>query len=186
VLERVNRTSDLWQQQSFLGDVMRVRDGAVECREGLPVAYIREKFAEAGEHCFMLTLEFGKLHDANDPFATPRRRADRGEHAEDSLFLHPVVRELRGGAQVSEQSTWRRAGPTTWRTCSRCWGGSATAWGRRACRWPSPSPTTPARSSPRETDGFPRGTGSIRYRVEAFRSPSPRAEARGRRIGLGR
>jgi thioredoxin reductase len=102
VLARVNRTSDLWQQQSFLGDVLRVQGGAVECREGLPVAYIREKFAEAGEHCFMLTLEFGKLHDAHDPFASPRRRSDCGEHAEDSLFLHPVIREFQGGAQVSE------------------------------------------------------------------------------------
>ncbi len=102
VLARVNHTSDLWQQQSFLADLMCVRDGVVECREGLPVAYVREKHVDRGEHCFVLTLEFGKLHDAHDPFATPRRRADRGENAEDSMFLHPVLREYRDGALLSE------------------------------------------------------------------------------------
>lgn len=102
VLARVNRASDLWQQQSFLADLMRVRGGEVECREALPVAYVREKHADAGEHCFMLTLEFGKSHDAHDPFATPRRRADRGEHAEDSMFLHPVIREFQDGVQTAE------------------------------------------------------------------------------------
>jgi cation diffusion facilitator CzcD-associated flavoprotein CzcO len=103
VLQRVNRASDIWQQQSFLGDAVLVRDdGTVEWRESLPVAYIREKFAAAGRRVFMLTLEFGPDDGKHDPFNTPRVRKDNVPRAADSRFLHPIVREFQDGEQVAE------------------------------------------------------------------------------------
>lgn len=103
VLDRVNRGSDIWQQQSFLGDAVVVKnDGTVEWREGLPVHYIRERYVEAGRRVFMLTLEFGPHASDNDPFAMPRSRSDDHTRAADSAFLHPIVREFVDGQQVSE------------------------------------------------------------------------------------
>lgn len=103
LLQRVNRGSDLWQQQSFLGDAALVGgDGTVEWREALPVPFIREKYVDAGRRVFMLTLEFGPHASDNDPFAMPRSRSDDFTRAADSAFLHPVLREFQDGAQVSE------------------------------------------------------------------------------------
>jgi hypothetical protein len=103
VLERVNRGSDIWQQQSFLSDAILVRDdGTVEWREAVPVPYVREKHAVAGRRVFMLTLEFGPHAGDHDPFAMPRSRSDDHTRAADSAFLHPVIREFHDGEQVSE------------------------------------------------------------------------------------
>ena len=103
VLDRVNRGSDIWQQQAYLADAILVRDdGTVEWRESLPVAYIRERHVAAGERVFVLTMEFGPHHDAHDPFNVPRARRDNVERAADSAFLHPAIREYVGGVQVAE------------------------------------------------------------------------------------
>jgi thioredoxin reductase len=103
LLRRVNEASDIWQQQSFLGDAAVVRgDGTVEWRQTLPVGFIRETFAVAGARVFMLTLEFGPHAHEHDPFAIPRSRSDDATRAADSAFLHPVLREFQDGEQVAE------------------------------------------------------------------------------------
>lgn len=100
LLERINRSSALWQQFGFLGDVY-AHDGATgELRhvEELPVAHIHDTAFRHHPDFFVLTLEFGHLE--GDPFAL--ERFPDPSQAEKSTFLHPVVRHFLGGRKVSE------------------------------------------------------------------------------------
>jgi thioredoxin reductase len=99
VLERVNRTSGLWQQFGFLCDVLTVsEDGSAEHVEELPLDYVHDSDLGEHPHYYTLTLEFGKV--TGDPFAIERhpdaRMADR------STFLHPVVRRYAGSELIGE------------------------------------------------------------------------------------
>lgn len=115
LLSRVNGSSALWQQQSFLGDVMVVRnDGRVRYYEGLPVAYLQKQFIDNDVRCFVLTLEFGSSAHDEDPFKVNRIRRDNVAKAAASTFLHPAIREYENGAKVSEhhiiedlEAVWR-------------------------------------------------------------------------------
>lgn len=117
ILSRVNGSSALWQQQAFLADVVVVQsDAMVHYFEAMPLAYIQEHYVDKQEHCFVLTLEFGKWTDDEDPFNVHRIRRDNVAHAAASKFLHPAIREYRQGMQVSEhhiiedlEAVWREA-----------------------------------------------------------------------------
>lgn len=111
VLERVNRTSALWQQFAYLGDLIVLPEaGAPEPSaagrwyEELPVDWVCEGGLEDvgmedGRGLrFLLTLEFGPKQ--TDPFRIERQPDP--EQAGDSAFLHPVVRRLEGGETVAE------------------------------------------------------------------------------------
>ncbi len=115
LLSRVNGSSALWQQQSFLCDVIAVTDsGPVRYYSGLPVAYVRQRFIDDHQRCFVLTLEFGAAAHDQDPFRVNRIRRDNIAQAADSTFLHPAIREYENGVQVSEhhiiedlEAVWR-------------------------------------------------------------------------------
>jgi thioredoxin reductase len=98
VIERVNRTSALWQQFGVIGDVIDASgaNGPVY-REEVPVAY-----ADGPDH-YVITLEYGPDHDKIDPFdITVRRIAqDTPGQAHDAAYLHPVVRHHRAGELVA-------------------------------------------------------------------------------------
>jgi thioredoxin reductase len=99
-IERVNTTDGLWQQYGFLNDVIVVHgdwDRAVYYQE-MPLAYVHD--GELGEHShyYTVSLEFGKVK--GDPFAI-QRHPEPGK-ADESVFLHPVVRRWSGRQLVSE------------------------------------------------------------------------------------
>lgn len=99
-LERVNRSSGLWQQFGFLADVLVVPEAEAEARyfEELPIDWLREReLRSGGGACFTVTLEFGPARP--DPFRT--ERAPDPARAEEGSFLHPVVRRLEGGREVA-------------------------------------------------------------------------------------
>lgn len=103
LLSRVNGSSALWQQQSFLGDVMVMQDdGTIRYYEGMPIAYLQKHFVDQDKRCFVLTLEFGPMDHEADPFRINRIRKDNVEKAASSTFLHPAIREYEFGAKVSE------------------------------------------------------------------------------------
>lgn len=103
LLSRVNGSSALWQQQSFLGDVMVVQpDTSVRYYEGIPVAYLQKHFVDNDQRCFVLTLEFGSSGMNEDPFRVNRIRRDNVSKAAASTFLHPAIREYENGVKVSE------------------------------------------------------------------------------------
>ncbi len=99
-LARANRSSALWQQFGFLADAIVVDEAANEARyyEELPLDWLLEGGLETSCPVFALTLEFGAKRD--DPFQIERKPDP--EMAEESAFLHPVVRRIEGGEQVAE------------------------------------------------------------------------------------
>lgn len=117
LLQRINGCSALWQQQSFLGDVLVVQDdGSIRYYEGMPVAYLQKQFIDKDKRCFVLTLEFGTSPHDVDPFKVHRIRRDNVAKAASSTFLHPAIREYENGAKVSEhhiiedlEAVWKEA-----------------------------------------------------------------------------
>jgi thioredoxin reductase len=99
LVERVNRSSGLWQQFGFLGDAVGVNGGEAVHHEEVPLAYVADGGLGPAEHRFVVDLEYGAGHDAHDPFdiAVPRVAENDVEHAGQSTYLHPVVRHYRDG-----------------------------------------------------------------------------------------
>ncbi|MFF5158189.1 NAD(P)-binding domain-containing protein [Streptomyces sp. NPDC000348] len=99
LVERVNRSSGLWQQFGFLGDVVTVHDDRALYQEEVPLDYVTDGGLGPAAHRFVVDLEYGPDHDHVDPFdvTVPRVRENDPEHAVDSTYLHPVVRHYREG-----------------------------------------------------------------------------------------
>lgn len=103
LLERINRSSGLWQQPGYLGDYLEFGgpDGNCSYYEELPIDYIRESMLRPGADAFVVSLEYGKDHSA-DPFNIQRIARTNTERAGDSFFLHPVIRRFHGRTLVAE------------------------------------------------------------------------------------
>jgi thioredoxin reductase len=101
VIARINRSSALWQQYGFLHDVIVVRDDwdhAVYLEE-MPLAYVHDSELGERSHYYTVSLEFGKVK--GDPFAIVRN--PEPAKADESVFLHPVIRRWCGRQLVSEK-----------------------------------------------------------------------------------
>lgn len=99
VLDRVNRSSALWQQFGVIADVIALdgRGGARYLEErpiDLPI--------ETGSHV-TITLEYGPDHDQVDPFdvTVGRIRQSDADKADEGHYLHPVVRHHGPDGQVA-------------------------------------------------------------------------------------
>lgn len=139
VIARVNRSSALWQQFGFLCDLIVVApDGAARYYEEVPVDYVHDSLHDgqfgAAASCFTITLEYGPDHDRFDPFdvSIDRISQDDVERSRMGRYLHPVVRNVRGGTVVAEhhvtenlENDW--TGPTTHREPLRAFFASALA-----------------------------------------------------------
>ncbi|GAA2632636.1 FAD-dependent oxidoreductase [Paractinoplanes durhamensis] len=92
VIERVNRSSALWQQFGFLADIV-LPDGRY--LEEMPVALFHDNHPDG----LVVTLEYGPDHDQVDPFdiTVSRIAQDTPGQAHDAAYLHPVVRAYAGG-----------------------------------------------------------------------------------------
>ncbi len=99
ILARINRTSALWQMFGYLGEifVLPEGEGPIRLLEEMPVDYLREGSLAASSQ-FVVTLEFGRTD--GDPFSVERRPDP--DRAQESFFLHPVIRHYRGGTKISE------------------------------------------------------------------------------------
>jgi thioredoxin reductase len=108
IIERVNRTSALWQLFAFMADAVLIgRDGAVRYVEEVPVAHLHEAVArgEFGdvESYLTVTLEYGADHDKVNPFdISAGRTSQQDTSGLDGRYLHPVVRRFRSGELVDE------------------------------------------------------------------------------------
>ena len=113
VVQRVNRTSALWQQFGVMADVLLLPDGGDEAQylEEVPLRYALEgglaepATALATDGLLLaVTLEYGPDHDKVDPFDISVRRVaqDRAEDAHDAAYLHPVIRVFRDGRLLAE------------------------------------------------------------------------------------
>jgi hypothetical protein len=105
VIERVNRTSALWQQFGVLCDLIRLPgDAHARYLQEVPLEYVREGGFGPDERCFTVTLEYGPGHDLFDPFdvSVGRISQDDAESSRQGRYLHPVVRHYAGGALLGE------------------------------------------------------------------------------------
>lgn len=97
--QRVNRSSGLWQQFSFLCDlaVLNAEREEVSYYEEYPIDYVHDQWRERASY-LTINLEFG--HIEGDPFSVERSPDPR--YAMRSTFLHPVVRYFENGTLVAE------------------------------------------------------------------------------------
>ncbi len=103
IIERVNKTSALWQQPGFLADIFvldRLNE-SVEWLEELTVEYAKERWSHADSEYFIVTMEFG-IQKFDNPFSVHRIARDNVVKAEDSNFIHPIIRHFRGDKKVAE------------------------------------------------------------------------------------
>jgi len=97
-LDRVNNSSALWQQFGYLCDAIGLGpDGSCRYFEEVPLDYLVSLDPFGMGEYFTVTLEYG-THKRVDPFNQSGRieRTDAAG-AQDSAFLHPVMRHYRDG-----------------------------------------------------------------------------------------
>lgn len=105
ILERVNRSSALWQMFGFLGDAVLVGpDGELRHCEEVPVLHLHPAVADgdfgAVAGYFTVTLEYGADHDLLNPFDISVRRVSQQDTSGlDGRYLHPVVRHFLPGGE---------------------------------------------------------------------------------------
>src|SRR5216684_5573510 len=90
VIERVNRTSGLWQQFGFLCDlIVPSEDQRARYYQELPIDYVRESEFGSAERYFTISLEYGPDHDKLDPFdiAIGRIAQDDPERSHQGRYL---------------------------------------------------------------------------------------------------
>jgi thioredoxin reductase len=107
VIERVNRSSALWQQFSVMADViLPSEDGEAQYVEEVPVLYALDGGlgSEADAPLIAVTLEYGPDHDKVDPFDITLKRTAQNDadRAHDAAYLHPVIRVYRDREIVAE------------------------------------------------------------------------------------
>ena len=123
VLERVNRSSALWQQFAFLCDVIALpRAGGARYYEELPLDYVQASELGKGESYFAISLEYGPEHDAHDPFDVDVARIAQDETARsaEGHYLHPVVRHFhRGHLAATHHVTENLENDWTWEATHR-------------------------------------------------------------------
>jgi len=89
ILKRINRSSALWQQFGYLIDMIDVGDTDCRYYTELPKNY---SLTQLGDIKITLSLEFGST--AGDVFSVERDPDPK--KADESFFLHPVIRFYRG------------------------------------------------------------------------------------------
>lgn len=100
ILKRANKSSALWQQFSFLCDLIVVPGNGEDARyyEEIPVDYVHDTDLGQSRQYYIVTLEFGEMME--DPLSAVRNPDPR--EGEDSKFLHPVIRYYSGPDLVGE------------------------------------------------------------------------------------
>ncbi len=105
VVEKINRSSALWQQFGFLGDILIINKEtkAAKYLNALPVDYVHEFLCKEEEDYLIFTLEYGTR--PFNPFSSDVERINRfdSDNANDSDFLHPVIRRFSKGTLIAEK-----------------------------------------------------------------------------------
>jgi thioredoxin reductase len=89
IIDRAATTSALWQQFGYLVDVITVQDERAHYYEELTGGIVRDSDLANFSHYYTFSLEFNKV--PHDPFEIHRK--PNPTDAQESVFLHPVVRQ---------------------------------------------------------------------------------------------
>ena len=128
VLARINRTSGLWQQYSFLCDLVEITTDGARYYEEVPVDHVLDGGFGVADRFVTVTLEYGAGHDAIDPFDVEVGRAWEADAANDVRYLHPVLRYYQGARLVVGAAHCPRTCATTGRATTPTARRSATSW----------------------------------------------------------
>ncbi|WP_298427794.1 NAD(P)-binding domain-containing protein [uncultured Kordia sp.] len=105
IIGNVNRTSALWQQFGFIGDAIVIdkKNDKADYIHNIPVDYVLDTYCKDKEHYFIVTLEYGHevFEKSPDIFNVTRVNRDDVANADQSAFLHPIVREYKNGEVVN-------------------------------------------------------------------------------------
>jgi hypothetical protein len=105
ILERVNKSSGLWQQFGFLCDmIVPGSNGEMEYYEELPVDFVHDSEFGQQDDYYLMTLEYGKDHDRDliNPVGDYRPHKNDIDNAHLSPGLHPIIRHYHGSNMVEE------------------------------------------------------------------------------------
>lgn len=104
VIERVNRTSALWQLFGSMGDLVVVGREGARYYEEVPTDYVHDSDVAGADSYFTVTLEYGPGHDQHDPFdiSVGRIMQSETDDAGKGRYLHPVVRHVRQRILLAE------------------------------------------------------------------------------------
>lgn len=103
LIGHLNRNSGLWQQTGFLGDLLVPgKEGFGRYYSEWPVEFIHESLADQNRPYFVITLDFGPLGPEDNPLAVIRPHRDDATAAENSIFIHPVIRYYQGSELLAE------------------------------------------------------------------------------------
>ncbi|MEL6161091.1 MAG: NAD(P)-binding domain-containing protein [Cyanobacteria bacterium J06623_5] len=95
ILKRVNNSAGLWQQTGFLCDVVTINEeaGSACYYRDLSRDYVHSSAFGTADYYYVITLEFGQdVAKIADPFSIDRVHREDADNAEDSEFIHPIVR----------------------------------------------------------------------------------------------
>jgi hypothetical protein len=103
VIERVNRSSALFQQTGFLCDVIAIEGNQALYYEDMPTDYVHDSALGKSDHYYVITLEFGLeiIAAARDPLAVERIHKDDIGRAAESSGVHPILRRYSRGRLVN-------------------------------------------------------------------------------------
>lgn len=96
ILERINRSSGLWQQFGVLADVLVVPPSEpARYYEEMPVRHLQGRAFAAADDVYAVTLEYGPAPENKVPFDGTIL------HASEGADFHPVIRHYRGDNLVA-------------------------------------------------------------------------------------
>jgi thioredoxin reductase len=103
-IERVNKSSGLWQQFGFLGDLIVVDEAQwlATYYEDVPMDYIKDGKCGDLDDYYTVTLEYGPEYAFADPFNITRIERNDVNRSEQSNFLHPIVRRFSRGKLIAD------------------------------------------------------------------------------------
>jgi thioredoxin reductase len=106
IIQRINVSSALWQQTGFICDAIAIDSNNCIARyyPELPVDYVHHSEISECDRYYTITLDFGLdvFHASPDPFAIDRVHKDNINAAEQSAFIHPIVRCFSKGKLIAE------------------------------------------------------------------------------------
>lgn len=114
IIERINNNSSLWNQYGYFGDVAVIEGDKVRYYESLPVDFVKEQMMGENNEYFIITMEFGEKKEEGDHKSNTRVHRDDIDNAQNSIFIHPIVRHYANNELVREfhiiedlEAVWR-------------------------------------------------------------------------------
>jgi len=102
IIDRINTNSSLWNQYGYFGDLAVIEEDKIRYYESLPVDFVKEKMMDKNNEYFIITMEFGKKMEVSDHLSNTRVHRDDYENAQNSVFIHPIVRHYVNNEMLTE------------------------------------------------------------------------------------